>query len=70
MKLPKRDRRGELWCGDGGANTGEPDVCGGMSTDTDLFEAFAVLRKQDGGSLGDVGALDGAEEGCLGEARE
>ena len=33
--------------------------------DADLFEAFTVSRNDDGDSLGDVGALDGAEEGCL-----
>jgi len=32
--------------------------------DAGLFEIFAALRKEDGGSLGDVGALDGTEEGC------
>lgn len=70
MKLAKRDRRGELWCGDGGANTGEPDVCVGMSMDVDRFEVFVVaLRNEDSDSLGDEGALDGAEEGCLSGAR-
>ena len=63
MKLLKRVRRGELWCGDGGANTGEPDVCMGMSMDADRFEAF-VSRNDDGDCLGVVGTLDGAEEGC------
>ena len=63
MKLPKRVRRGELWGGDGGGNTGKPDVCTGMSMDADLFEVFAVSRNDDGGSLGDEGALEGAEEG-------
>jgi len=30
--------------------------------DADLFEAFDVSRNDDGDNLGDVGALDGAEE--------
>lgn len=68
MKLPKRVRR-ELRCGDGGANTGEPGVCVGTSMDADLFEVFAVSRNDDGDNLGDVGALDGAEEGCLDGSR-
>ena len=33
--------------------------------DADLFEAFAGSRNDDGDNLGDVGALDGAEGGCL-----
>ena len=33
--------------------------------DADLFEVFVVSRNDDGASLGDVGALDGAEDGCL-----
>ena len=63
MKLPKRVRRGELWCGDRGTNTGEPDICVGTSMDAGRFEVFA-LRNDDGDSLGVVGTLDGAEESC------
>lgn len=62
MKPPKRVRRGELWCGGRGINTGEPDACVGTSMDAGRFEASA-LRNDDGDSLGVVGALDGAEEG-------
>lgn len=41
---------------------GEPDVCVGMSTDAERFEVSAGVRNDEGGSLGDVGALEGAEE--------
>lgn len=63
MKPLKRARRGEPWCREGGANTGESDIWVGMSTDAARFEVFAGLRNDEGGSsLGDVGALEGAEE--------
>lgn len=68
VKPPKKVRRG-LWCGDGGANTGEPDVWVGMSIDADRFGVSAVLRNEDSDILGDAGALVGAEEGLDG-ARE
>ena len=64
MKLLRRDRRGELWCGDRGANTRESDVCVGMSIDSDLLELVAVSRNDVNDSLGDVDALDEAEECC------
>jgi hypothetical protein len=64
VKLLRRVRRGELWCGDRGANTGESDVCAGMSTDSDLLELVAASRNDDNDSLGDVDALDEAEECC------
>lgn len=38
--------------------------------DADLFDAFAVSRNNDGDSIGDVGVLDGAEEGRLDGSRE
>jgi hypothetical protein len=37
--------------------------------DADLFEVLAVSRNDDGDSIGDLGALDGAEEGCLDGSR-
>jgi len=62
VKPAKRVCRG-LWRGDGGANTGEPDVWVGTSIDADRFEVSAVPRNEDGESPGDVGALGGAERG-------
>ena len=37
--------------------------------DADLFEVFIVSRNDNGDDLGDVGALDGANEGCLDGSR-
>ena len=62
MKPLKSVRRGEPCCREEGTDTGGSDICVGMSTDADRFEVVVGLRNDEGGSLGDVGALDGAEE--------
>lgn len=62
MKLLKRIRRGEPWCREGGRNTGESDIFAEMSTDADRLEVFAGSRNDEGDSLGDEGALEGAKE--------
>lgn len=55
-------RLGEPWWREEEVNTGESDICVGMSTDADRFEVFAGLRNDEGDGLGDVGALEGADE--------